>query len=278
MPLISSRICDIMEITFRKNTGGGKNMTNKKMWQAFAVICLFSVFSALIAFLTQSVFPDTAQSRFYWWIPFGIGIVFMIVSIVLSLLREKLPRKAWLCMFFNALSCSLLIGSYLIGSGAALPWFRLLAVALAPALFYLLLMALLSVPVLNQKVWYNALCLAIWAIALFASALAVWMTSSLKDNYWDDYVVLSLFSVVTMGLAVGSLLPAESFRQLLYEMITPCTVCLGAVAIIVLLALVGGDDCSCDCDGGCCDCSPAYGGSKRKKKTMNMSDLSSGIH
>ena len=38
-------------------------MLSKKMWQAFAVMCAFSVFAALIAYAARSVFPAYMQDK-----------------------------------------------------------------------------------------------------------------------------------------------------------------------------------------------------------------------
>lgn len=253
-------------------------MLSKKMWQAFAVMCAFSVFAALIAYAARSVFPAYMQDKGKWGFPFGFGVLFMIGSIVFSLLREKLPDQSWIALLLNAFACGLFIGAYLVGKGLGPLLRELLAVALSPALFFLVLMAALSVPRLKEKRWYIALCCLLWTAALFAVGAIVWSTVPIGGNRRAPYLVLFLFSLMIMGLAIGALLSAESFSGLLYGMVTPCTVCIGFVAVIVLLALVCGDsgDCGCDCGGECCDCSPGYEGKKKIKQTK-MSDLGQGL-
>lgn len=244
-------------------------MKSKKMWQALAIMFGFMLLSALIAWATGSAAPGLGLSD-KWGLPFVFGIIFMIASVVFSLLRGRLPRSSWISLLLNSVACGLLIGAYLVGENFKAPLAEVVGSALAPAAFFLVLMAALTVPKLNEKRWYVILCYILWAVALFGGGAA---TRSLmpSDDTRSSYMLLFLFSVAEAGLALGALLSADSFWGLLYGMVTPSTVCLGLIAVIVLVALACGDGGDCDCGGCCdgCDCSPGYGSGKTKKTTMS---------
>lgn len=250
-------------------------MKSKKMWQAFAVICGFMLLAASIAWTVRAIFPDYTGDKSRWGIPFGIGVVFMIASIILSAIRGRLPRSAWAALLFNSIACGLFVGAYLIGKGLGPLYGEIVAAALAPAAFFLVLMAALSVPKLKEKRWYIILCSILWVAALFGGGVAAWGFVPIGGNRWVPYICLLLFSIAVTGLALGALLSADSLWELLYGMVTPSTVCLGFIAVIVLVALACGDGGDCDCGGGCCDgcdCSPGYGSGKKTKRTT-MSEL-----
>lgn len=252
-------------------------MKSKKIWQAFAVISGFVLLTGIFAWMTGKLFFLTGNKG-QWWIPFAFGAVFMIVSIVFSFLRERLPRFSWLSLLANAIACGLFIGAFLTGKSVNPSLWKTAVSAIAPAVFFLVLLLLLSVPSLKDKKWYIIVSFLIWLIAMFGGGFLIWKYF-LPGFSSDAYLCFAMFSIAVSGLALGALLSADSFWELLYGMVTPSTVCIGFVAIIVLIALACGDGGDCDC-GDCdccdsCDCSPGYGGGSgsKKPKHTTMGDL-----
>ena len=240
-------------------------MQSRKMWIAFAIVALFSGVETLaVAIVTKyALFTPTVSLI--------VGGVCMLVSVVLSFLREKLPRIAPVAVGLNAVACGAFIGAFAVHKSLAdVPALGVCALIAATA--FLLFMAICSLP-LRAKRWFLILGFFVWASASYF--LGAFALQGLYPQLSDDYLLAYLFFLLPVfGLAVGCLLPAETWQELLSAMLTPCTVTVGFVGVIVLLIVSGGDGCDCDCGdlGDCCDCSTDY--HTKNKKPTSMSELS----
>lgn len=255
-------------------------MTSKKMWQTLPITLVFMLVSALTAQLAFLLFSD-----FKWPLSFGIGAAFMAASVVLSLMREKLPRLSWLALLLNSLACGFLIASFIIGKKAFLSvppqkvFLVLILAALVTSAFYLVLMLLLTVPRLKDKKAY-----IIFSYFLYLAAALCFGVLFLNNSFEkitgiaaDETIstICFLFFVAAAALALGSLFRADGLKELLFALVTPSTFSVGFIAVVVLMALACGDGGDCDCGGDCCsgcDCSPNYG--KKNPKSTTMSGMS----
>lgn len=185
---------------------------------------------------------------------------------------QRQPKAPLLTLFLNIFSCGFLVGSYFLGSHLRLSLPTAVFSALASAASYVLLMLLADIPVLKRSRVYLIVVYILWCATLFTAGGILW-----TQRGGENFAAFTLFSVVTALFALGSLLPSENTDELLISLALPSSFAAGIIAVIVLLALLQADDCSCDCcDGGdctdCCDCSPDFG--QRRPKHTTMSDLS----
>lgn len=257
-------------------------MNSKKLWQAFAAIFLYLLFTSFLATGSVRLFRMFGSK---WGVPFAMGCVFWIFSLIFCLAREKSFLFTPLALVFNAVGAGLFIGAYALGEKISLAWQTLPLIAIFIAATYLLLMLLLSVPVLKRKIWYVII---VFVLSVTASVLLsvylfpVLLTGAGMDLPKKFGLLLAFFLLLFGFLALGSLAPVDDFTELLTAIVAPALIATFFILIIVLLCLGGCDDCDCGdgCDG-CCDCGDCSGGQynstsygKKHKTTMSqISDL-----
>lgn len=249
-------------------------MNSKKLWHSFALIFLYLVFTMFAAWIFASLFRALNAP---WGIPIGIGIAVWVLALVFLIVHENHPVLARWALFLTALSCGFCIAAFLVGKGLSVSLLALLLLALLCAFCYLLLMALMSIPKASALLWYEILVFVLW---LAGSVLLVVFTAQPLLAYFSlslpEQGFMLAFALILLGfLAIGSMLDAESFSELLKMLAVPMLVATGLIALIVLLVLSGGDGCDC---GDCRDCSTGEGGKRKStkhytKKSVTTSDL-----
>ncbi len=262
-------------------------MNSKKLWQAFSLIFTYLLLASFLAYGSATL---SASLGWQWGASFGIGVVFWVLSLVFFILltNKDLFVFAVLALLCNAIGAGLFIGAFIVGKNIPLNFGSLITLAFMVAGCYLLLMALLTVPKLKYRIWYVVVCYIIWIVG--SIFLARWLLPLLLQAFGlrqpPETGMFLLFFFLLLGfLALGSLIPADDFTELLKATVTPALVATFLLLVIVLLCLAGCDDCDCGdgCDG-CCDCGDCSGGrynstgyGKRKPTAIRMSELSGPI-
>lgn len=262
-------------------------MNSKKLWHAFGILFAYLIVTALLAVETAKLF---VRWHCGWGVPFTIGTILWLISLVVLLVLMKnshLSDSLALLIFpINVAASGFLIAAFIVGKNDLAQPSSILLMATLVACCYLLLMAFLTVPSLKDRVWYQIVCYIIWMVG------NVFLCSFLFDVFAAVFSLaipaersmLFLFFFILLGLlAIGTLLSSDNFKELLSTMILPAMIATFLIAIIVLLALAGGDGCDgCDCGGEACDCSGGkhnatkYGGMNKKSRNTTLSELSSG--
>ncbi len=254
-------------------------MNNKKLWHTFGVIFFYMLFTALLALGCSALFRVFNAT---WLVPFIIGVVFWIASLVFLALREEHIACTFGALLCNVLGCGFFIGAFLIGKNITLPFLSLPLLSVFISLLFLLLMLLLT-PATHQKLWYVIPAYILWLTgSIFATVyLAPLLLETCNLAIPAETEMFLLFFLVIFGfLSLGAVFgSAEDFIELLQMLILPAICATFFILIIVLLCLLGCDDCECG-DGDCCDCCDCSGGELRsttygKKKRTSMSKISS---
>lgn len=242
-------------------------MQSRKMWQALPIVTLFLLLSALSAYCTAKFFPNEKWSVFV-----AIGAGLMIAALFPLIFWNKHPASAFITLFFNALACGIMIGSYFIGTKTPLSAPAAFLAALASAGAYLALAVFINIPVIKAFRVYRMILVVLWLGALFTVGGVLWSKHGGKT-----YASFTLLSVETAFFAAGSLLGITDGKEELFAALAlPSSLAAGIIALIVLSVL--GGDCDCDCCddasiADCCDCSPDYA-PKRSKPTTTFSKMS----
>lgn len=244
----------------------------KKVWQGFFLLFAYMLVAGLIAGTTKAIAAKNSADP--WMAAFLLGCLFMGISIFFYVSRKKYPHMSWLCLLLSSVACGLFASAWLIGANVGLPFFYIFAAALFPAIFYLLLAGLLSVPGLGEKLWIIVLGHLFWALALFAVGGVIWAHLPLDVSRGKSYVCLLIFSVFALCLVGGAASDANHLRALMYKMAAPVSYLLGGVVFLILCCQSGGDACNgadCNCGGG------TSGGKGRNKKIKtSFGSLSAG--
>ena len=254
-------------------------MNSKKLWTAFAVIFLYLLLTGLIAAGSALLFQQLAWK---WGVPFALGCVFWVGSLLLCILREKAFLFSPFALLTNALGAGFCIGAYVLGEKISFDWKILPLIAFTVSATYLLLMVFLSVPKLKQKIWYVIVSYVLWMTG--SVFLCLWLCPLLLQRVGlalpPKMGMLLFFFLLLLGfLALGSVSPVDDFEELLTAIIIPALIATFFILVIVLLCLGGCDDCSCDGCEGCCDCGDCSGGqynstSYGKHRKTTMSEMS----
>lgn len=242
-----------------------------------ALVCLIFLYLTFVAVGSWGISKLFTSLRSPWGVPFGIGVGVWITSLVFLILHENHPRLARLALGLTAISCGFFISAFLVGKGISVSLLSLLLLSSLCAFCYFLLMLFMSVPNASGLLWYEIAAFLVW---LTGSVLLVVFATQPLLSYFSltlpERGFLIAFFLILLGfLALGSLLNAESFSELVKMLSVPMLVASGLIALIVLLALSGCD--SCDCADSC-DCCDSGGDGKRKstkhytKKSVTTSD------
>ena len=150
------------------------------------------------------------------------------------------------------------------------------------AALYLILMLLLTIPHLKDLGWYVAICYVVWMTGSVLLGVFVFphIFEALHLPLTAEFGMFLLFFFLLLGfLALGSLMPADGFFDLLRVCVLPSLIATFFILFVVLAALTECDD--CDCGGDCCNCEPCscadaaptqYG--KRSPSSQTMSSMS----
>ncbi|MBQ8374414.1 MAG: hypothetical protein IJX98_02430 [Clostridia bacterium] len=253
-------------------------MNGKKMWHALGVIALYLCTAALTACLGAWIF---SALRAPWGVPLGIGVAVWALSIVFFALREKSKAFQFCAVPLNALASGVLISAFIVGKALTVEPVSLLLLACFCALCYLFLMALLTVPRLSEKIWYQIVAFAVWMTG--SVFLCIWLYPLLLGSLnlaLPERETFLLFFLLLLGfLAFGSLLEAENFPALLLNLTAPAMIATCLIGLIVIAVLSGCDSFDCGDCGGCDGGSGGTHNAKRyggQSKIKTMSDLANG--
>lgn len=235
-------------------------MNSKKLWHSFA---LLTIYLFIVAFGAYAFARFSTLCHAPWGIPFAFGVAIWIFAIVCLILREKADVFKTLCLPCTAFSCALWVAAYIVGKELTLSLSALLLFSALVSACYLLLMALLSIPTLSEYLWYQIVAFLVWltvSVLVLVFLAGVWL-ELFGLQLPEGWFFVTVFSILLGFLAFGGMLDAENFAELWQFTAVPMLVATGAVGLIVLLALAGGDSCDCGCDD--CGCG-GEGGGKRK--------------
>ena len=228
-------------------------MNSKKMWHSFSIIASYLLLTALLSSSFGVLFKYLCTS---WLLPFVIGVLFWIGSLIFSLFTEKRPHFSLFALPLNVFGASFAIAAYIVGANIALNICFLPTFALLLTLSYIIFIGMLSVPKLKYYVAYVVGAYLLWLTGVILLSIFVFphifsfLGISLPNTYG---IFFTLFLILFGFLALGTVLPADSFLDLALKLILPSLVSTFLILLIVLLCLAGCDD--CDCDGAdCCDC------------------------
>ena len=252
-------------------------MNSKKLWTSFILIVIYLLLTAFVASGSANLFVTIGWK---WGVPFAVGCIFWVLSLVLFLCREKAFLFSPFSLLSNAVGAGFFIGAYIIGKKLAFSWIALTALSFSVSLTYLVLMLFLSVPVIKRKIWYVIIAFALCVTASVFLSQFLFSKGAGMHLPQKSGMFFFFFLFLYGMLALGSLAPVDNFEELLTFILIPSLVSTFFIAIIVLFCLAGDGDCDCG-DGceGCCDCGDCSGGEYNsttygKRRSTTMSQMS----
>ena len=225
------------------------------------VIFIVAVFAtALFTFCTHLCVSYVAE-----WYGLLVGGALTLLAIPFHLLGNKFSPAYLLSFLLNTAGMGFCAGAYYATSGVCVAYSHLFPVTAIPlALVLLLALFLVALPQHKEPI------VAVFILSEVGLIITAGVFWGIRGGDFYAFALfslaISLFYTAVCALTVNE--PERRFARDISFGSFGAFLLVGAVALIAVVAVAGGDGCDCDCGDGCdcsgCDCSGS--GDKRRKK------------
>lgn len=224
----------------------------------------FLMLCSTVAIMLRGVLVDPVLAL-------ALGIVSLVFSGVVALFGRE---RVWLnifCFAVNSAAMGFLIRAWYINRGFDNSLWLMCRISLAAVLYLWIFFALSRLPFVRHSKGASIALGVIYAVISAVLYFAVMInTDTTYVSTFGYYMILELAFIFAMTLEVGDW--RELLRNLTLSTYSAFVVAIIA-AVFIVIALMGGDGCDCDCGGCDCDCGGCDCNIGEKSKTKKDGEI-----